>query len=77
MIWRLLRKLSENPRCKRCGRTLTKKKSQDRGYGLVCWKKIKAAMAAQMKFDAYYGDADLEDEEEHFDEDDDPYWPYW
>lgn len=28
-------------RCKRCGRKLTNAKSISRGYGEVCWKKVR------------------------------------
>lgn len=28
--------------CGRCGRKLKGQKSRDRGYGSVCWKKVKA-----------------------------------
>lgn len=28
-------------RCKRCHRYLTKPESRKRGYGYICWKKIK------------------------------------
>ena len=35
--------------CKRCGRTLKNPKSINRGYGIICWRKLGLPLRARVK----------------------------
>ena len=38
--------MSDN-KCARCGRRLKSEKAKALGYGVVCWRKVQAAQAAE------------------------------
>ena len=49
---------------------MTSKRSLERGYGTVCWRKVKAA-EKQKQAEAYYPDVDLVDAADGDGEDED------